>query len=109
MVNRVILVGNLGNDVEMKYTQTGTAIANFSLATSEKFKNSEGEKQETTEWHKIVCFKQLAENAGKFLTKGSSIYLEGKIKTRKWQDSDGNDKYITEIIASDIKFLPKNN
>jgi single-strand DNA-binding protein len=105
MINKVILVGNLGQDPELKYTQNGKAVANFSLATFEKYRNKSGEMVENTEWHKIVCFDKLAENVTKHLEKGKRIFLEGKIQTRSWEDQDGNKKYVTEIIAREIKFI----
>lgn len=109
MINKVILVGNLGNDPEIRYTQSGMAVASFNLATSEKWKDAEGNNQSKTEWHKIVCFKQLAENVGEYMAKGKGVYLEGKLQTRQWEDQDGNKRYTTEIVANDIKFLPKGN
>jgi single-strand DNA-binding protein len=105
MINKVILVGNLGQDPELRYTQNGKPVANFNLATSEKYRNKSGELVENTEWHKIVCFDKLAENVNEHLEKGKRIFLEGKIQTRSWEDQDGNKKYSTEIIARDIKFI----
>lgn len=103
-VNKVILIGRLGKDPDVKYTAGGTAVANFSLATSETFKK-EGEKQEKTEWHKIVIFGKLAEIAGEYLKKGSQIYLEGKLQTRSWGDKDGVERYTTEIVLSEMTML----
>lgn len=105
-VNKVILVGNLGNDPEVRYTANGAAVANVSLATSEQWKDREsGEQQEKTEWHRVVFFGRLAEIVGEYLKKGSQIYVEGRLQTRKWQDRDGNDKYTTEIVANDMQML----
>jgi single-strand DNA-binding protein len=96
-VNKVIIVGNLGQDPEVKYMPSGDAVANISLATSESWKDKQGQKQEKTEWHRVVIFGKLAEIAGEYLRKGSSVYIEGKLQTRKWQDQSGQDKYSTEI------------
>ena len=104
-VNKVIIVGNLGRDPEIRYTTSGTAVCNFSLATSETFKDKAGEKQEKTEWHNIQCWGKLAELAGEYLAKGKTIYLEGRLQTRKWQDKNGVDRYTTEIVAEKIQFL----
>lgn len=100
-INKVIIVGNLGNDVEIRYTQSGQAVATLSVATSESWtdKNS-GQKQEQTEWHRVAVFGKLAEIANQYLHKGSKVYVEGKLKTRKWQDKQGNDRYTTEIVIS---------
>jgi len=105
-VNRVILLGNLGKDPEIRYTSNGSAIANFSIATSESWndKNS-GEKVEKTEWHRIVAFGKLAEIIGEWLKKGSQVYIEGKLQTRKWEDKDGNARETTEIVASEMQML----
>ena len=105
-VNKVILVGNLGADPEMRYLQNGDAVCNIKIATSESWKDKQtGEKKETTEWHRVVFFRQLAEIAGKYLKKGASVYVEGKITTRKWQDKDGTDRYTTEITGNEMKML----
>ncbi len=104
-VNKVILVGNLGKDPEVKYLDSGVAVANFSLATTESYKNKEGERVNQTEWHNIVLWRGLAEVAEKWLKKGSSVYIEGKIKTRKWEDKDGNTRYNTEILADNMTML----
>ena len=104
-VNKVILVGNLGKDPEVKYLDNGVAVANFSLATTEKYKNKEGEKVSQTEWHNIVLWRGLAEVAEKYLKKGASVYIEGKIKTRKWEDKEGNTRYNTEILADNMTML----
>ena len=104
-VNKVILVGNLGKDPEMRYMTNGDAIANMTIATTENWKDKSGVKQEKTEWHKISMFGRLAEVAGEYLKKGSSVYIEGKLQTRKWQDKEGNDRYTTEIVANEMKML----
>jgi len=104
-VNKVILVGNLGKDPEVKYFDSGAAKASFPLATSESYTNKKGEKIDSTEWHNIVLWRGLAEVAEKYLKKGNSIYIEGKIKTRSWDDQDGNKKYITEIEGSNLVML----
>ena len=104
-VNKVILIGNLGKDPEVKYLDSGVAVANFSLATTESYKNKEGERVNQTEWHNIVLWRGLAEVAEKWLKKGSSVYIEGKIKTRKWEDKDGNTRYNTEILADNMTML----
>lgn len=105
-VNKVILVGNLGRDPEVRYSPSGQAVANVTLATSESWKDkNSGEKQERTEWHRIVFFGRLAEIAGEYLKKGAQVYVEGRLQTRKWQDKDGNDRYTTEIVASDMQML----
>ena len=105
-VNKAILLGNLGNDPEVRYTASGSAVANVSLATTEQWKDREsGEQQEKTEWHRIVFFGRLAEIVGEYLRKGSQIYVEGRLQTRKWQDKDGNDKYTTEIVANEMQML----
>lgn len=106
-VNKVILVGNLGRDPEVRYTPNGAAVANITIATSETWKDKQtGENQERTEWHRIVLYQRLAEIAGEYLKKGSKIYLEGRLQTRKWQDkTTGQDKYTTEIIADSLQML----
>ncbi|MDD2814761.1 MAG: single-stranded DNA-binding protein [Thiotrichaceae bacterium] len=105
-VNKVILVGRLGNDPEVRYTATGSAVANISLATSENWKDKQtGEKQERTEWHRIVFFNKLAEIVAQYLRKGSLIYVEGALQTRKWQDKNGEDRYTTEIVANEMRML----
>lgn len=105
MINKVILVGNLGQDPEQKFTQAGVAVTNFSVATTERWKGQDGQMQEQTEWHKVVAWKQLAELCNEYLHKGSKVYVEGKNQTRKWQDNDGNDRYTTEVVAREVKFL----
>ena len=105
-VNKVILVGNLGRDPEVRYAPSGSAICNVSLATTRTWKNKDtGERQEETEWHRIVFYDRLAEIAGEYLKKGKSIYVEGRLKTRKWTDKDGVEKYTTEIIAQEMTML----
>jgi len=105
-VNKVILIGNLGNEPEIRYTAGGAAVANISLATAESWKDKEsGEKQERTEWHRIVFFGRLAEIVGEYLHKGSQIYVEGRLQTRKWQDKEGHDRYSTEIVANEMQML----
>lgn len=105
MINKVILVGNLGADPEMRYTQSGVAVANFTLATSEQWTGADGQRQEQTEWHRVVAWRRLAEICGEYLHKGSRVYIEGKLQTRKWQDQNGNDRYTTEIVAREMKML----
>ena len=105
MVNKVILIGNVGQDLEMRFTAAGTAVTNIRLATHENWKDKKGVKQESTEWHRIVVYGSLAELANKFLVKGNLAYIEGKIQTRKWEDRDGNPRYTTEIMAKEVKFL----
>lgn len=105
-VNKVILVGNLGADPEMRYMNNGDAVCNIKVATSDSWKDKQtGDKKEATEWHRVVFFRQLAEIAGKYLKKGSSVYVEGKLTTRKWQDKEGNDRYTTEITGNEMKML----
>jgi single-strand DNA-binding protein len=104
-VNKVILVGNLGKDPEVRSLESGTKVASFSLATTESYKNKEGQKVEQTEWHNIVMWRGLAEVAEKYLRKGGQIYLEGKIRTRTWDDKEGNKRYTTEIIADTFTML----
>lgn len=105
-INKVILVGRLGKDPEVRYTPDGTAIANFSIATSEEWKDKgTGKKQERTEWHRIVAFRRLGEICGEYLSKGKQVYIEGRIQTREWEDKDGNKKYTTEIVANQMQML----
>ncbi|MES1941835.1 single-strand DNA binding protein [Salinisphaera sp. T5B8] len=105
-INKAILIGNLGADPETRYTAGGSAVTNVNLATSDSWKDkSTGQMQERTEWHRVVFFARLAEVAGEYLRKGSKIYIEGRIQTRKWQDKEGNDQYTTEIIANDMQML----
>ena len=105
-VNKVILVGNLGADPETRYTASGSAITNISIATSESWRDKQtGETQERTEWHRVVFFNRLAEIAGEYLRKGSQVYVEGSIRTRKWQGQDGQDRYTTEVVANEMQML----
>jgi single-strand DNA-binding protein len=105
-VNKVILIGNLGNDPEIRYTPSGSAVANLSLATSETWRDKQsGELQDRTEWHRLVFFNRLAEIVGEYLRKGSKVYVEGTLRTRKWQDKSGIDRFTTEIIASEMHML----
>jgi single-strand DNA-binding protein len=105
-VNKVILIGNLGRDPEVRYTPSGSAVCNVTLATTRNWKSKEsGEKVEETEWHRVVFYDRLAEIAGEYLKKGRSIYVEGRLKTRKWTDKDGAEKYTTEIIAQEMNML----
>jgi single-strand DNA-binding protein len=105
-INKVILVGNLGADPETRYMPSGGAVTNLSIATSESWKDKQsGEQKERTEWHKVAMFNRLAEIAAEYLRKGSQVYIEGKLRTRKWQDRDGNDRYTTEIIADEMQML----
>ena len=104
-VNKVILVGNLGKDPEVRYLDNGRAVANFSLATSETYKNKSGERVTNTEWHNLVLWTPLAEIAEKFLHKGSQVYIEGKITTRSYEDKDGNTRYITEVVGREMTLL----
>ena len=105
-VNKVILVGNLGKDPEVRYMPNGNAVANITLATSESWKDKQtGEQKENTEWHRVVLFRRLGEIAGEYLKKGSQVYIEGKLQTRKWQDNSGNDRYTTEIVANEMQML----
>ncbi|MDP2170356.1 MAG: single-stranded DNA-binding protein [Rhodocyclaceae bacterium] len=107
-VNKVILVGHLGKDPEMRYMPNGDAVCNITVATSDTWTDkSSGEKKEATEWHRVAMFRRLAEISGQYLKKGSQVYVEGALKTRKWQDKDGNDRYTTEIIADEMKMLGK--
>ena len=105
-INKVILIGNLGADPEVKYMPSGEAVATLSLATSESWKDKNtGEQVEKTEWHRVVLFRRLAEIAGEYLKKGSKVYIEGRLQTRKWKGQDGQDRYTTEIVANDLQML----
>ena len=105
-INKVIIVGNLGNDPDTRYMPSGGAVTNLSVATSESWKDKQsGEQKERTEWHKVAMFGRLAEIAAEYLRKGSQVYIEGRLRTRKWQDRDGNDRYTTEIIADEMQML----
>lgn len=104
-VNKVILIGNLGKDPEIRYMQNGDAVTNITLATTDTWKDKNGEKQEKTEWHRVTFYRKLAEIAGEYLKKGRSVYIEGQLETRKWTDKNGVDRYTTDIIANDMKML----
>ena len=104
-VNKVMLIGNLGKDPEVRYLDNGVAVANFSLATTENYKNKEGERVSQTEWHNVVLWRGLAEVAEKYLKKGASVYIEGKIKTRKWEDKEGITRYSTEVLGDNMTML----
>ena len=104
-MNKAQVIGNLGSDPEVRYTPKGTAVATFSVATTERWKDQDGQQKEHTEWHRIVVWRRLAEICGEFLKKGSKVYIEGKMQTRKWQDKDGKDRYTTEVIASNMEML----
>ncbi|MEI7815841.1 MAG: single-stranded DNA-binding protein [Desulfuromonadales bacterium] len=104
-LNKVMLIGNLGKDPEVRFTASGQAVASFSLATSEKFKGKTGEWEERTEWHNITLWGKLAEIAGEYLSKGKTIYVEGRLQTRKWQDKSGNDRYTTDIVGDKMQML----
>ncbi|MFO7593775.1 MAG: single-stranded DNA-binding protein [Pseudomonadota bacterium] len=105
-VNKVILVGNLGRDPEVRYSASGSAITNINIATSEQWTDKQtGQKQERTEWHRVVLFNRLGEIAGEYLRKGSQVYIEGSLRTRKWQDQSGQDRYTTEIVANEMQML----
>ncbi|MFM1910720.1 MAG: Single-stranded DNA-binding protein [Pseudomonadota bacterium] len=104
-VNKVILVGNLGRDPEMRFMPNGEAVCNFSIATTDSWKDKSGQKQERTEWHNIVIYRKLAEIAGEYLKKGRPVYIEGRLQTRKWQTKEGQDRYTTEIIADQMQML----
>ena len=104
-VNKVILVGNLGQEPELKHTPGGAAVTTLSLATHEIWKDKDGNKQQRTEWHRVVLWRKLAEIAGEYLKKGSQVYVEGRLQTRSWEDKDGNKRYVTEVIADTLKML----
>jgi single-strand DNA-binding protein len=105
-INKVILIGRLGSDPEVRYTPSGVAVANFNIATSEEWKDKDsGEKKERTEWHRVVAWRRLGEICGEYLSKGKQVYVEGRLQTRDWEDKDGNKRYTTEIVASDVQFL----
>ena len=104
-INKVILIGNLGKDPEVRYMPNGEAVANFSIATTDSWKDKSGAKQERTEWHNIVMYKKLAEIAGEYLKQGRPVYLEGRLQTRKWQTKEGQDRYTTEIVADVMQML----
>ena len=105
-INKVILVGNLGNDPEVRYTPSGSAVATLSIATTDSWKDKQtGEQRDKTEWHRVVMFNRLGEIAGEYLRKGSQVYIEGRLQTRKWTDQNGQDRYTTEIVANDMQML----
>ncbi len=104
-VNKVIVLGNLGRDPETRYTADGAAITNISIATTRRYKDASGQQQEETEWHRVAFFGRLAEIAGEYLRKGRPVYVEGRLRTRKWQDKDGQDRYTTEIVAENMQLL----
>jgi single-strand DNA-binding protein len=105
-INKVILIGNLGADPEVRYSPSGSAVTNIRLATTDQWRDRQsGEQQERTEWHRVVFFSRLAEIAGEYLRKGSKVYIEGRLQTRKWQGQDGQDRYTTEIVANDMQML----
>ena len=105
-INKVILIGNLGADPDVRYTASGAAVSNINLATTESWRDKEsGEQQEKTEWHRVVFFGRLAEIVAEYLRKGSQVYVEGRLQTRKWQDKEGNDRYTTEIVANEMQML----
>jgi single-strand DNA-binding protein len=108
-VNKVILVGRLGTDPELRFTSEGKALCNFPIATTEKWSSEDGKKNEKTQWHRVVCWGQLAENCDRYLKKGREVYLEGRIQTRSYEDKDGSVKYFSEIIALSVVFLGTNN
>lgn len=104
-LNKAMIIGHLGADPEMRYTQSGTAVANLRIATNENWTDKSGQRQERTEWHRVVTFGRTAENVGKYLKKGRQVYVEGRLQTRDWEDRDGNKRYTTEIVANTITFL----
>jgi single-strand DNA-binding protein len=104
-VNKVIIVGNVGRDPEVRFTKAGTAVATFSVATSERFKDRDGQPQERTEWHRVVAWAQLADICGKYLRKGKQVYIEGRLQTRDWEDKDGHKRYTTEVVANQMQML----
>ncbi|MFH1262821.1 MAG: single-stranded DNA-binding protein [Pseudomonadota bacterium] len=104
-VNKVILIGHLGADPEIRYTQGGSPVANLRLATNESWTNKNGQKEERTEWHRVVVWSKLAELAGQYLTKGRQVYVEGRLQTRSWDDKDGTKRYSTEVVATNLQFL----
>lgn len=105
MVNKVILIGNLGSDPELKYTASGTAVSTLSVATGRKWKDKDGQMKDETEWHRVIVWAQNAEFCSNYLSKGAKVYVEGRLQTRKWKDQNGNDRYTTEVIASTVQNL----
>ena len=110
-INKVILIGNLGQDPELRYTQNGKAVASFSLATTDRFSSRDGDRQERTEWHRIVTWERTAENCARFLSKGRSCFVEGRLQTREWEDKEGVKRRTTEVVAQNVQFLgePRGN
>ncbi|MGA0163243.1 MAG: single-stranded DNA-binding protein [Bdellovibrionota bacterium] len=106
-INKVILVGRLGADPEIRYTQSGAGVANFNLATSETWLDRDGQRQEKTEWHRVVVWGKMAETCSQYLGKGRQVYVEGRLQTRSWDDKDGNKRYTTEVVANTVQFLDK--
>lgn len=106
-VNKVILVGRLGNDPEIRYTQQGVAVTNFNIATSENWLDKGGQKQERTEWHRIVVWGKMAETCSQYLAKGRQVFVEGRLQTRQWEDKDGGKRYTTEVVAATVQFLDR--
>ena len=104
-INKVILIGNLGRDPELRYTKDGRAVANFTLATNERWRDRDGNNQERTEWHRIVVWEKQAENCAQYLQKGRSVYVEGRLQTREWEDKEGHKRHTTEIVAQNVTFL----
>lgn len=107
MINKAILIGRLGADPEVRYTQDGTMVTTFNLATNEQWKDKNGNKEQRTEWHRIVTFRKLAEICGNYLSKGSLVYIDGRIQTRTWEDKEGNKRYTTEIVAQNMQMLDR--
>lgn len=107
MLNSVHIIGRLGKDPDLKYAASGTAVCNLSIATDESYTDRDGNKVERTEWHRVVCYQKQAENCAKFLAKGSLVFIDGKLQTRKWQDQQGQDRYSTEIVANRVQFLDR--
>ncbi len=105
MINRVQLIGNLGQDPEMRTTGSGMAVCSLSIATTHRKKTQSGDYEDQTEWHRVQCFGKTAENAGKYLSKGRQVYVEGRLQTRKWQDKEGKDRWTTEVVCNELKFL----
>lgn len=108
-VNKVILVGRLGNDPEIRYTQQGVAVTNFNIATSENWVDKGGQKQERTEWHRIVVWGKIAEVCSQYLAKGRQVFIEGRLQTRQWEDKEGSKRYTTEVVASTVQFLDRSS
>jgi len=105
MLNKVMIIGNLGADPEQRQAQSGSSVTSFTVATSERWKGKDGQQQEQTEWHRVVTFGRLAEICGQYLFKGSKVYIEGRLQTKQWEDKDGNKRYTTEIVAREMKML----